>query len=978
MSHYDHKERRVLAIYASIFILLAAGIIFTGYISYKGFEDHFLVQEGRQLSSIAELKVDELVDWRNGRLADAEALRQNRVFRSLVQAYFENPQDELTREQIQNWLENYKIYPEYDRVRLLDAQGQTRLSTFTDLAPVSSTVAQYIPEVMQSNKVVMVDFYRSNLDQEIELAILIPITVSQSEDQIIGLVAISITPQVYLYPFINEWPSESATAETLLVRRDGDNVLFLNALRFKPDAALTLYIPLTDTEYPAVKAVLGKTGVEDGLDYRGEQVFADMRPVPDSPWFLISKMDSTEVYAPMRARLLQTFWLAVMTILVTGAGLMIGWRQRRVQYYRAQAKTQEALLESEAFIRAVMDNLPIGVAVNSLDPSVNFTYMNDNFPKHYRTTREALADPDVFWDVVYEDAAFREKMRKRILDDCATGDLQRMIWVDIPIHRKGEDATYISARNIPVPGKQLMISTVWDVTERKQAEEQTRKIGQHYQSLIEKAPDGIVLLSAEGAFKFVSPSARRMFGYSISDEIVDSPADYTHPDDLPMVLSTLVKLLEDPSYVPTLQYRYIDRKGNWIWVESTFSNMLADPNVQSIVINFHDITDRKQVEMALQESENKYRALVQNLQVGVVVHGSDTRILFSNPMASQLLGLTQDQMLGKAAIDPAWCFVREDGTRCPLEEYPVNLALASKSPITNLVLGMVCPDREGIIWAHCDARQVWDQNDSLQQVVVTFFDITDRKRAEQQLGQYADKLEEMVNQRTQELSEAQEQLVRQERLAVLGQLAGSMGHELRNPLGVISNAIYFLKMSQPDASDQIKEYLTIIENEARTSDKIITDLLDFARIKSVDRKAVSVSELIHRTLDRFPAPEQVDVILDIPLGLPLIFADPHHVVQILGNLTTNACQSLPSTGGSIEISAALHENMVAIAVLDNGSGIPPENIKKLFEPLFTTKTKGIGLGLAVSKKLAEANDGRIEVRSEAGKGSTFTVWLPAE
>lgn len=109
---------------------------------------------------------------------------------------------------------------------------------------------------------------------------------------------------------------------------------------------------------------------------------------------------------------------------------------------------------------------------------------------------------------------------------------------------------------------------------------------------------------------------------------------------------------------------------------------------------------------------------------------------------------------------------------------------------------------------------------------------------------------------------------------MLGQLAGSMGHELRNPLGVISNAIYFLKMLQTDADDQIKEYLTIIEDEARTSDKIITDLLDFARIKSVDRKAVPASELIHRTLDRFPAPEQVDVTLDIPLGLPLIFADP--------------------------------------------------------------------------------------------------------
>ncbi len=139
-------------------------------------------------------------------------------------------------------------------------------------------------------------------------------------------------------------------------------------------------------------------------------------------------------------------------------------------------RAEEALKESEAFIRAVMDHLPIGVAVNSLDPGVSFTYMNDNFPRLYRTTREALSIPDAFWDVVYEDPAFREEIRKRVLDDCASDDSERMHWEDVPIMRNGMDTAFICARNVPVPGKPLMISTVWDVTDRRRAEDEREKL----------------------------------------------------------------------------------------------------------------------------------------------------------------------------------------------------------------------------------------------------------------------------------------------------------------------------------------------------------------------------------------------------------------------------------------------------------------------------------------------------------------------
>ena len=236
-------------------------------------------------------------------------------------------------------------------------------------------------------------------------------------------------------------------------------------------------------------------------------------------------------------------------------------------------------------------------------------------------------------------------------------------------------------------------------------------------------------------------------------------------------------------------------------------------------------------------------------------------------------------------------------------------------------------------------------------------------------------LAQRIEERTSELREAQEKLIRHERLAVLGQMAGSVGHELRNPLTVIKSAVYYLKLVQPDADEKVKEYLERIEGETSTAEKIITDLLDFARVKSVDVEAVSAFRLVERIFERYPAPNSVNVTLEIPADLPMLYVDPHQMEQVLGNLIINACQAM-SAGGELAITAHQEQEMIAIAVKDSGVGIPPENMEKIFEPLFTTKAKGIGLGLAVSQKLVEANSGRLEVQSEAGKGSTFTVYLP--
>jgi PAS domain S-box-containing protein len=239
-----------------------------------------------------------------------------------------------------------------------------------------------------------------------------------------------------------------------------------------------------------------------------------------------------------------------------------------------------------------------------------------------------------------------------------------------------------------------------------------------------------------------------------------------------------------------------------------------------------------------------------------------------------------------------------------------------------------------------------------------------------------------------EQKEMQARLVRSEKLAILGQLAGGVSHELRNPLGVIKNAVYFLNMVLDASDPKIKEMLEILTQEVAKSERIISDLLDFARTKPPIRRKVAINEVIQETLSLIEVPGNIQVISRLEQKLPLILADPGQLDQIFSNIIHNGIQAMTSSssvetpeGGQLTIETRLEsQEWLAVTIADTGVGISPENMEKIFEPLFTTKAKGIGLGLAIVKTLVEGHGGTIEAESEGvpGEGSRFTVKLPLQ
>lgn len=513
------------------------------------------------------------------------------------------------------------------------------------------------------------------------------------------------------------------------------------------------------------------------------------------------------------------------------------------------------------------------------------------------------------------------------------------------------------------------IESIRDITERKEAEEQIRTVSLYVRSLIEASLDPLITISQDGKITDVNRATELVTGVYrerlIGADFVDFCAE---PDKAREGHQQVLSQGFIKDYLLVIRHTS-GRLTDVLYNATVYKNEAGE--VQGVFAAARDITKRKRAEEALRESEEKYRLLVENIQDGVFIlqDTPEPKVVFCNEAFAKMVGYTVEEIkelsiqqyvapedLKRVADNHRR---RKAGEDVPREyEYRVMHKDGKTRVDVNMTAGLI--NYQGKV-----------------ATLGTVKDITERKQAEEALKMYSERLEEMVEHRTKELRDAQEELIRKERLVALGKLAGGVGHELRNPLGVITNAMYFLEMALHDADEITREYLGIISYEVHNAEKIVSDLLGISRIKPTERGETTISELVAAVLENNPAPVNVEVRGRIASDLPPVFVDPRQIGQVLDNLVTNAYHAM-AEGGTLTISAQAEEDKVSLFITDTGYGISKENMENIFEPLFTTKAKGFGLGLTVSKNLIEVNGGSIKAESKEGKGSTFTIILPTK
>jgi len=467
---------------------------------------------------------------------------------------------------------------------------------------------------------------------------------------------------------------------------------------------------------------------------------------------------------------------------------------------------------------------------------------------------------------------------------------------------------------------------------------------ERYRVLCETITDGIVSIDMDGRLVECNQAFADMLGYS-REELKHSayreltPEQWRETDD-----NILKEQIMKRGYSDEYEKEYIRKDGN-LFPVSLRAWLIRDEagrpkGMRAIIRN---ITERKKMENERGNERDLLQALMDNIPDAIYFKDVNSRFTRTNLAHAEMIGVNDPKAaIGKTDLD----YYSEEFAR---EAYADEKKIVKTgTPLINKVEKIRRPNGYAQ-WVSATKVPIKDEEGKIVGIVGISRDITELKRL-------------------------QEELLKSERLAAIGQLASAVGHEIRNPLGVIKNSVYFLGLRLKDTDGKVTKHLRIIEKEVNSANLIVGDLLDFARRKPPVLQETDLNEILRTAASDSFIPGNIKLAMK-PGEMPRMFLDQEQLRRVFLNIILNAVQAMPD-GGKLTIQTSKHDDSVRIEFTDTGVGIPEENLPKLFTPLFSTKAKGIGLGLTVCKQIIEAHDGNITVKSKVGEGSTFTIELP--
>jgi PAS domain S-box-containing protein len=529
------------------------------------------------------------------------------------------------------------------------------------------------------------------------------------------------------------------------------------------------------------------------------------------------------------------------------------------------------------------------------------------------------------------------------------------------------------------PKKGYCISAFMDITEqknkatqelaeRKKAELELKESAEKYQYLVKHAPTGIYEIDLNGPkFKSANEAMCKILGYSEQELFSMNPFDLLYAKSKKRLQQRIERGLKGQRTDDSVEYHAKTKDGRGIWCILNLKLTFKDGRLDGALLVAQDITERKKAEEELVFAEKRYRRLYETTQDGIMARDLRGRMIDCNKAYAKMLGYTGRELKRltvQQLLPEKWHEQREK---------VVNKVLDSGRSI---IFEREYKRKDGSIFpASVRTWRLTDDKGRVTGIWSIVRDITPQKDFQKNLEAHAEILEKIVDERTKQLKDS-------ERLAAIGQTAGMVGHDLRNPLQTITGELYLAKsevesLVEGEAKNNLQESIQVIEEQAVYMDKIVSDLQAFVRPVKVDKKPINLKELVNAVSATVSIPNNVKVEILINDNHPEIKADPQLLKRVLINLVTNAVQAMP-IGGKLTISSKVNlERETWVTVKDTGVGIPDHIKQQIFTPLFTTKPRGQGFGLAVCKRVIEAHGGTITFESTAGKGTEFTIQLPA-
>ena len=672
-----------------------------------------------------------------------------------------------------------------------------------------------------------------------------------------------------------------------------------------------------------------------------------------------------------------------------------------------QKRKDSSLRESEARLRLAMNRMPIGCIVWDMDfrvvnwnPAAEkiFGFTADEVRGHQPydliVPKEATPHVEAIWRQLCSGDETAHSVNENTTKD---GRTILCSWINTPLIRSDGTITGV-------------LSMVQDISERKMAEKKLKNSEELYRTIIENSNDLIWGLTPDALFSFINQRAADVTGYAIDDWLGKTFAPMVEPDDLPMVLALHDKIMAGERVHYEVRGKKAD--GGKLLLSVNASPIIKDGKVSGTISFASDITERKKAEQELCKKNvelSLFRNLIDNSSDAIMVIDPKTqRLLDFNDTLCKTLGYSREELLTMtpADFDPSF----SPDTIRMIEEQFKQSGGAHFEAMHRRKNGSTFPVEIRIKLVSFDKPYA----------ISIASDITGRKRAEKKLSEHLQRItaeHAQLVEANRQLTQAQSQLLQSEKMAAIGLLAAGVAHEINNPVGYVNSNLGTLGKYLADIFVVVDKYETVCE-PAKIDNPLLEELRKFKATINLDHIREDAKALIAESqqglervknivldLKEFSHADSVDQwewtdvhheldsTLNIVWGelkykcevvkeygtLPQIYCLPAQLNQVFMNLLVNAAQSI-DVRGKITLRTGQDGDNVWIEVSDTGMGIRAADIPRLFDPFFTTKPvgKGTGLGLSVSYKIVEKHHGKIEVRSEIGKGSTFRVWLPVQ